>query len=267
MGVALDWQYSVIKALQDIGLTLVPVADQTYNILLCKDKIALNLISLDNNYKAEELIALQDAYKEKNIQLVQLWADVWQTRQDQVISRIKSILGLNIREYGRNAIVKTLDQVQADDFLNSNHIQGSAKSRYKFALEIDKKIVALACFSNARVMKSTSKSYRSFELIRFATLKGITVTGGFTKLLKHFIKIVEPNDVMSYADRDWSLGNAYEQAGFTLVNITPPSQICLAKDALIRFFPHRLPPQDNPASNDEYLAIFNTGNLKYILYL
>lgn len=254
-------------ALQDIGLNITPIEDGKYDLLLCNNRIVINLITLDNDYKAEELIGLQTSYQLKGIQLVQLWEDVWQTRENQVLGRIKSILGLNVRLHGRKGIVTVIDQKQADDFLNANHIQASAKARYKFALEIDGKIKAVACFSNVRFMKTVSMSYRSVELIRFATLMGFTVTGGFTKLLKHFIKIIAPNDVMSYADRDWSLGNAYEQSGFRLVGVTPPAQIWLDKRELIRYFPHRLPAQNNPSLNDDFLTIYNTGNLKYILYL
>lgn len=261
------WQNSVLLALQDIGLSITHVEHEKYNLLLCNNRIIINLISLDNDYKAEELIELQSAFQLKNIQLVQLWEDVWQTRQDQVLGRIRSILGLNVRLHGRKGIIKVIDQKQADDFLNANHIQASAKARHKFALEIDGKTIAVACFSNVRFMKAVSRDYRSVELIRFATLMGFTATGGFTKLLKHFIKMIAPNDVMSYADRDWSLGNAYEQSGFKLVGVTPPAQIWLDKKKLIRYFPHRLPDQVNSCLNDDFLTIYNTGNLKYILYL
>lgn len=267
MGIELIWQNSVLMALRDIGLSITPVQHEKYDLLLCNNRIVINLISLNNDYNPEELIGLQTAYQLKSIHLVQLWEDVWQTRQDQVLGRIKSILGLNVRLHGRKGIVRAIDQEQADNFLNANHIQASAKARHKFALEIDSKIIAVACFSNARFMKMVSSGYRSVELIRFATLMGFTVTGGFTKLLKHFIKTIAPNDVMSYADRDWSLGNAYAQSGFKLVGITPPSQIWLDKKELIRYFPHRLPAQVNPSINDDFLTIYNTGNLKYILYL
>ena len=35
-------------------------------------------------------------------------------------------------------------------------------------------------------------------------------------MLKHFIKEVQPDDIMSYADLEWSEGAVYEQLGFTL---------------------------------------------------
>lgn len=263
MGIGLIWQNSVWIALQENGIVGEPVADDRYELILCNDRLMINLISLDNNYSAQELIDLQSAYQQKNIILVQLWEDVWQTRKEQVLGRFKSILGLNKRLHGRKGIISVIDQKQADDFLIKNHIQASAKSRYKYALNIDGQIVALACFSNVRWMKGISASYRSVELIRFATLMGYTVTGGFTKLLQHFIKLISPDDIMSYADRDWSLGNAYELSGFKLIETTLPAKIWLQRDEMVRYFPHRLPELDA----DKFVPIFNTGNLKYILPL
>ena len=40
------------------------------------------------------------------------------------------------------------------------------------------------------------------------------VSGGMGKLLKAFIKDVQPDDIMSYADLEWSEGTVYEQLGF-----------------------------------------------------
>jgi hypothetical protein len=264
LGVEIVWQDSVLIALANLGVGVLPITHEKYNLIVCNENVVINLISLENHYAADELIALQSAYQLRGLNLVQLWEDIWHTRQKQVLGRIKSILGLNKRMHGRKGVISVIDQKQADDFLNTNHIQGTAKAKYKFALTIDGQIVAVACFSSTRPMTRIAADYQSVELIRFATLIGVTVTGGFTKLLKHFIKLLSPHDVMSYADRDWSLGNAYEQSGFQLVGITPPMQICLHKNDFSRSFPHRVDQATDP---NGLLPVFNTGNLKYILYL
>nr|WP_226905053.1 hypothetical protein [Pedobacter schmidteae] len=273
------WQNSVLLVLQELGIEVVPFTQDKYDLLRCNDRVVLNLIPLGNDYRAEDLIELQNIYQFKGITLIQLWEDVWHSRTAQVLGRIKSVLGLNERLHGRKGIIRPIDQQQADDFLQGNHIQGSAKARYKFGLHINGQLVAVACFSNVRYMKKVAEGHRSVELIRFATLIGFTVTGGFTRLLKHLIKTIKPDDVMSYADRDWSLGNAYVQSGFKLVEVTPPAHIWVRKEDMIRFFPHRLPvsaqmgvsqDRESPAkslSELGFLPVFNTGNLKYILYL
>lgn len=279
MGIGLIWQNSVTLALLDAGIDTVNIGHERYDLLRCNDSVIAHLVPLENDFEPQELIELQAAYQLLGINLVHLWEDIWFTRQKQVIGRIKSLLGLNKRLHGRKGSIVAIDQKQADDFLDHNHIQGTARAKYKFALKIEDRIVAVACFSNTRIMRRIAPDYRSVELIRFATLIGFTVTGGFTKLLKHFIKLVRPNDVMSYADRDWSLGNAYEYSGFQLVSVTPPAQIGLDKEKMIRYFSHRIPnfelnnikPDEESVAkvdeNQHFLPVFNTGNLKYILYL
>ena len=85
---------------------------------------------------------------------------------------------------------------------------------------------------------------------------------------------------MSYADRDWSLGKGYDQLGFELTSITAPAYVYVDEETKLRYFPHRLPKkvlaafdEQKELNLDEYLAMqgyakaFNTGNLKYHLYV
>ncbi|TDQ11975.1 hypothetical protein [Pedobacter metabolipauper] len=265
MDIKLPWLEDVRNSLSILfKVTLSLSADGVFQLIHFGPKnFSIHLVSADLDNPAE-LIALQERYQQNGIYLVHLWQDIWHTRKEQVLGRITSILGFNQRIHGRKTQVISVDQQTADDFFNHNHLQASAKCRYKFALKYNDQIVAVAGFSNLRRMKNTDPGYRSAELIRFASLTGYTVTGGFTKLLKHFIGLYQPNDIMSYADRDWSLGQAYKESGFECSEITQPSVIYLDKKELIRYFPHRLP---DDRSEPDFIKIFNTGNLKYILYL
>ena len=269
MGVEIDWHEDVVSSLNLIGIEVECLpAENNFKLLYCNQKVLVNLISLTNSHQAAEVLALQQSFWNKGIYLIQLWEDIWSTRKDQVIGRLCSILGLNKRLHGRKGKIVVLNQQQTDEFLVLNHIQGSAKSKYKYGLEIDGLLVAVACFSGTRPMKRIGEEYKSIELIRFATAIGFTVTGGFSKLLQHLIKQVKPDDVMSYADRDWSLGQAYDLAGFQLVDCLPPAEIWLNENTLTRYFTHRLPDGLSVSeTSSHYLKIFNTGNLKYILYL
>ena len=77
-------------------------------------------------------------------------------------------------------------------------------------------MVAVATFSNARKWVKGDSTVRSYEWIRYASLPGLRISGGMGKLLKAFIEDVQPDDIMSYADLEWSEGAVYEQLGFTL---------------------------------------------------
>jgi len=228
--------------------------------------IALHLIPARNHFTPEALLALQATYQKKNTMLIQLWADVWISRKQQVLDRLRSLSGINKRIHGRKTQIITINQAEADDFLQSNHIQGAVKARYKYALQYDDDIVAVATFSNTRLMTQHQQEYRSAELIRFASKAGLTVTGGLTKLIRYYCSKHEVHDIMTYADRDWSDGKGYLATGFVLTQAIEPTSLWIDPVHLKRYFNHRL-PEGEQGSEGTFIAAFNTGNMKFILYL
>ncbi|WP_158799573.1 hypothetical protein [Pedobacter sp. L105] len=267
MGITIgSWKQKLVERLDERGIETVLFPSGAFLLLKIPgfDQLVLHLIPMVNDFNAEELIGLQLEYRLNGIQLIQLWEDIWLNRPEQVLSRIFGLLGKNKKIHGRKTVISTVTQTEADYFFDLYHLQGSAKSRNRYALSVDDNIVAMATFSAKRKMTRKREGYTSVELIRFATADGITVQGGLSKLIKHLIRTVLPDDVMTYADLDWSYGKGYAKLGFELKEQTPPLEICLDKEHHIRHFPHRL-PDHIPAEN--YIRIFNTGNLKYILYL
>lgn len=283
MGITIaGWQKDLIENLSLRGIAAVPFYSGPCLLLKFEDtdQLVLNLIPVYNTLTVVQLVQLQEDYKTDQKQLVQLWEDVWLTRPAQVISRICSMLGKNRSVHGRKTKIISVTQAEADRFFELYHLQGSAKSRYKYALVLDTEIIAVATFSAKRKMTRKAEGHTSVELIRFATVDGITVQGGLSKLIRHMIKNILPDDVMTYADLDWSQGKGYLKLGFELTEQMPPAELWLDTSNHQRYFPHRLPEEIKtqistlaPAEVDSYLAslhynrIFNTGNLKYILNL
>jgi hypothetical protein len=265
VGIEPEWSNDVVCALETLGIHTTFLADPEL-VLLAPDggSVVLNLISVETALTPDFLIERQAYYHSRGMLMIQLWEDIWLTRKAQVLSRITSLLGRNKRIHARKTKVDVLDRQRSDAFLAEHHLQGTVKARYKFGLIYEEELVAVATFSGSRLMKHKAPGYRSAELIRFASKSGFTVIGGLTKLIRHYVNLVHPDDLMSYADRDWSQGKAYESLGFSLDRIQAPSWLWLDIRDNSRYFPHRLPP----AVPHEYLLqIFNTGNLKYVLYL
>ncbi|MDB5021377.1 MAG: hypothetical protein JWQ28_2504 [Pedobacter sp.] len=265
MGITSDWLADIFDSLRKLEISCKAASDDTFNLVILDDgRLVLNLIPMVNSYKPELLVEKQKSFHEHGILLIQLWEDIWLKKKEQVLSRIISLLGRNQKLHGRKTKIEILDQARADEFLFKYHLQGSAKARYKFGLTYNQELVAVATFSGSRLMKQKGPEYRSAELIRFASKSTFTVTGGLTKLLKHYLGLVKPNDLMSYADRDWSYGKGYESSGFILTEVQEPSYLWLDTATLSRYFPHRRPTEEQQSN---FVEIFNTGNLKYILYL
>lgn len=230
--------------------------DYFHLVLLNHGNIIINLISLENNFSAQELIELQDNFKAQGKKVVHLWEDVWVSRTVQVLFRLKSLSGENKRIHGRKTKVKKIAQPEAEFFLNENHLQGSVNSRYKFGLFLSEELVAVATFSALRKMNHT-KNYKSVELIRFAVKAGFSITGGFSKLIKNAKELLNPNDIMTYADRDWSAGAAYIKLGFEETAVLGPQYFLLDEN-----FNRKL-NKANLINNN--CKVFNTGSIKFIL--
>ncbi len=145
--------------------------------------------------------------------------DRWYRQNEMMKSRLLAHLEMFTPVFARNCKVRKIDKDEASGFLEGSHSYGDAACRYRYGMFLKKSpetLVAVATFSNARKWQKGDKVIRSYEWTRYASLPEVRVIGGMGKLLKTFIRDVRPDDVMSYADLEWSEGRVYEQLGFVL---------------------------------------------------
>lgn len=207
---------------------------------------------------------------------IRLWEDIWFARTDLVKSRLSSILGISQRIPGRVTQVKKIVKPVSEVFLEQNHLQGAVSARIHYGLYLPKRyfrvldadfqfdkrseeiLVAVATFSHPRTFLFDGQPFKSYELIRFASLKFTTVVGGFDKLLKTFSKEYNPGDIMTYADLEWSEGESYERLGFEKMLDKPPMAFWLDIDHDIRYAKNRAP------DNGHMVEVFNAGSRKFV---
>ena len=280
MGLNPLWQEDIFLTVQTLHQSVRMLVVKPYFIIDTQRGFLIHLIPLRNEFLPEDLIKLQSNYQSQHKHLIHLWEDVWQTKRHQTLNRITSFLGLNKGIYGRKVKVIPLNVKQSFEFLNAHHLQGFVNAKHHYGLTLNDEIVALASFSEEKMMKQKGENYKSAELVRFASKAGFTIVGGLSKLIKHHLKDNKLNDLMTYADKDWSLGRGYEALGFNLSEETKPLIMYVELESLTRFAPHRLPKNlltifkaQNVLNLDEfmqangYVKLFNTGNLKFHLYL
>jgi hypothetical protein len=263
-----------------------PSSPFTY-IYLTDKKTVLHCISLE--IEIEDGSFFQDLSREfslKGLRIIHLWEDVWYTQQAIVQSRLLSILGKSATIPARLTKSRRIDKPTLDKFLLENHLQIPTGAKFKYGLYLPERyfrvidtdrnrfaqslsktleaqeeiLMAVASFSSARTFVRQGVSYRSFELIRFANLKGFTVVGGFDKLLQTFIKEQNPDDIMTYADADWSDGASYEKLGFERIELTPPQVFGLDAN-LKRIW------KGNAEEGKSEKQVWNSGSWKYLLKL
>lgn len=213
--------------------------------------------------------------------------DRWNSQREMMQQRLLAHLEMFFPVYARNCEVRRIDKSTAATFLRANHSYGDASCRYRYGLFIKRHtghlaatagaglycpgtLVATATFSNARKWVKGDKTIRSYEWTRYASLPGVRVTGGMGKLLETFIKDVQPDDIMSYADLEWSEGNVYEQLGFILEGWKDP--VTFIVDGEWRRFPVKSGMTDgNCAEKEDGIGdrrfFQNFGSRKYRLKL
>lgn len=208
---------------------------------------------------------------------ITLYEDEWHTKFSQVSKRVLSNIGMQKSVFARCCKIEIVTSEVAKEFLENNHILGYAKSRFKYGLFAGKDmadirtgtLIAVATFSAPRPMDRSGRVVQSYEWVRYASKSGYRVIGGMGKLMKHFVEIERPDEIMSYADKDWGNGDVYRKLGFKHLCDTPPIEFYVHKKTLIRIsekklrndHEHGVTPEIN--INDYYI-LRNQGNLKFL---
>jgi len=215
---------------------------------------------------------------EKNIQLIHIWEDNWEYKQDIIKSIIINKLGKTPnRIFGRKTKIKEItDNKLIREFLDKNHLQGFVGSKIKIGLFYENELVSLMTFGKLRtLMNSKSKTENHYEMLRFCNKLNTNIIGGASKLFKYFIRTYNPIEVVSYADRSYSNGNLYKQLGFNLSHITDPNYYYIIgrkrkyrfgfrKDILIKQGFDKNKSEHQIMLERKIYKIYNAGNYKFI---
>ena len=201
--------------------------------------------------------------------------DRWRQSPEVIKARILAHMEVFTQIYGRNCEVRKIDRQTAAGFLNITHSYGDASCRYRYGLYLKRhtghnaastahigELIAVATFSNARKWLKGDKTIRSYEWTRYASLPGLRISGGMGKLLNAFIKDISPDDIMTYADMEWSEGNVYEKLGFTLEGRKEPVTFIIDTDTWNRRAISKSEESEAPC---RYFQ--NSGSNKYRLKL
>jgi len=76
---------------------------------------------------------------------------------------------------------------------------------------------------NTTAMCKKSTKQNEYELLRFCNKLNSNIIGGASKLFEYFIKMYNPDEITTYADRSFSQGNLYKQLGFEFISKTEPN--------------------------------------------
>lgn len=172
----------------------------------------------DKNYHLNKTILCN----QKGYSLIHIFEDEYVNNKDIVFSKLKHLIKKDYdlpKIQGRKILVKEIYKNDAEIFLNKFHIQGFSSSTVYLGGFYNEELISVMSFKNGGI---TNKDW---ELTRFATNYNYRYQGVGGKLFKYFIRNYNPKNVISFADRRWTINpnnNLYTNLGFELVSITKP---------------------------------------------
>lgn len=238
----------------------------------------------ESNHPAllNQLAGQMQLIRNEGFKSIVLWEDYWLGKKSIVQSRLAAMLGVSAKIPARLTQVRRIGNAETEQFLEANHLNGNVMSKFRYGLFLPKRyyrvlpkgfafdesaeelLVAVATFSNARIFGQNNAPFRSHELIRFASLLNTNVVGGLDKLLNAFIREKSPDDIMTYADLEWSDGRSYQRLGFVQKGNMPPREAHVDATLMRRVRMHTETIDFEEQPPIKYLTVYNLGSIKYV---
>lgn len=172
----------------------------------------------------------------KGYHLIHIFEDEWLEYKKLVLNKIKHILDCdkdNIVVGARNCIIKTINNFEAETFLNTYHLQGFTPATVYYGGFYDGKLVGVMTFKQEKE--------GIWNLTRFATDTEYRLPGLASKMFKQFINDNNPIEVKTFLDRRWSHcnKNLYDRMGFKMVDVLSPDYRYVVKNQRVHKFNFR----------------------------
>ena len=173
----------------------------------------------------------------KGIYIIQIFEDEWLEHKEIVLEKIKHFIGKSQCKVvgARKCEIKEILKNDAEQFLNTYHIQGYAASTVYLGAYYNNELVG--------VMTFLKEKEGMWNLTRFSTNTNYSLPGLANKLFTSFVKTYrnEIKEVKSFLDRRWSFGetNVYDKMGFKLVEVEKPDYRYVVGDKRMHKFGFR----------------------------
>lgn len=194
-----------------------------YKLGIEYDGLRYHCEGVSNKTKDSQIEKTKEA-NSHGIRLIHIFEDEYQLHKELVFDKLRQAFNLNlgnIKIPARKCVVGEISSLDAQYFLNAFHLQGFAKSTIYIGGFYQGKLIGVMTFK-----KTGLNIAEEWELNRFATNFKYICQGLASKMLNYFIKKYNPLNIVSFADRRWTLNfdnNLYTKIGFYFSGCTRPN--------------------------------------------
>ena len=233
----MDFISEIRDFLSQNGIAATETVNDGFSVFVCGEvnviPVSVSSVSLES--AEEQSVRLSDVVSVLSGKKVLVPEDMWRGRPEMMRPRLLAQLGRFRSVFARNTVISRIGKEEAASFLDKWHSYRDAASRYRYGVFTKAgELVAVSSFSSGRTWVKEGRTVRSYEWVRYASLPEVRVVGGMGKVLKAFEEDVHPDDIMSYADMEWTDGAVYERLGFIEDGIRPPVQFVIDPVSWVR---------------------------------
>lgn len=144
--------------------------------------------------------------RQQGIRLLHIFENEYKNSKEIVLSKIKNILGLSEKGVGaRNIIIKEINSVAGNTFLNKHHIQGGVPGSKFLGGFYSNQLISVLAYKKIDQILDITRFANDFKLY----------PGLFSKFLSYLERNIEYDKIITFADLRWSYGDLYYKTGFT----------------------------------------------------
>lgn len=212
--------------------------------------------------------------KAQDITLVQIFEDEWNSSKNLLKEMLLYRLGLSdklLRKQARKLEVKVVENPEAATFFSENHIGGHGGTHPVLVLGLYDGPELCSALS---FRKPWNKKYgeATAEIARFANKAGISVAGGFSRLLSYAEYILKEQGytaILTYSDCRFGEGAVYLNNGFSFLGKTKPNYFYERAGKREHRFKHRRKAELPGTEREQnqalgWYAIYDAGNNIYL---
>lgn len=267
-----SYEYELVEFIKELGINNIIQSSKNIifpyelDIFIPDYKLA---IEFNGNYWHSDIFKDKNYHQnktkmcnEKGITLISIYEYLYTEKKDVYKNIIRSKLNKNKRIFARKCIIKEVDKLDEQNFLNMFHLQNFIGSSKCYGLYYDYELLTLCSFGRSRF----NKKYE-YELLRNCSKPNITVVGGLSKLINHYKKEIDNKDIICYSDASISFNKS--------CILTKPNYVWWNKSTnkvlkryqtmkhklenIIDYYDESLSESDN-MRNNKYVKIFDSGN-------
>lgn len=201
----------------------------------------------NNNYHIEK----RDLYIKNGYTPLFFREDEINNKFDIVKSVILNKINKSRRVFARKCQIVKLDKKAGQQFFDDNHLMGKGRGT-AYALTYDNYIL-----SSIIIRKTRDKNY---EISRFCHKLGHQVIGGFSRLIKHFLRNHDCKLLTTFIDRRYGSGDYLTDLGFEFINCSPSFSWTDTKECV-----HRMRFRGNTGYEKGFIKIWDCGQARYDL--